>query len=26
TDLSECYRCLKCFRSCPNNAILLEID
>ncbi|MFX1389977.1 MAG: 4Fe-4S binding protein [Promethearchaeota archaeon] len=24
--LSECQRCLKCFRSCPNNAILPEIN
>lgn len=26
TDLSECYKCLKCFRSCPSNAILPVID
>jgi ferredoxin len=25
-DLSECFKCLKCFRSCPSNAILPEID
>ncbi|MFX1279175.1 MAG: DUF362 domain-containing protein [Promethearchaeota archaeon] len=26
TELSECYKCLKCFRTCPNNAILPEIE
>lgn len=25
-DLSECYKCLKCFRSCPTNAILPIIE
>jgi NAD-dependent dihydropyrimidine dehydrogenase PreA subunit len=25
-DLSECSRCLKCFKTCPNNAILPIID
>jgi ferredoxin len=25
-ELSECYKCLKCSRSCPNNAILPEIE
>jgi NAD-dependent dihydropyrimidine dehydrogenase PreA subunit len=25
-NLSECSKCLKCFKSCPNNAILPEIE
>ena len=25
-NLSECYKCLKCFKNCPNNAILPEIE
>ena len=25
-NLSECYKCLKCFKSCPNNAIVPIID
>lgn len=25
-NLSECNKCLKCFKNCPNNAILPEID
>ena len=24
--LSECYKCLKCFKVCPNNAIIPDID
>jgi NAD-dependent dihydropyrimidine dehydrogenase PreA subunit len=23
---SECYKCLKCFKACPNNAIIPDID
>ncbi|MFX1589336.1 MAG: 4Fe-4S binding protein [Promethearchaeota archaeon] len=26
SNLSECIRCLKCFKSCPNNAIIPEIE
>jgi ferredoxin len=26
TNYSECHKCLKCFKNCPNNAILPEID
>jgi len=25
-SLSECQKCFKCFKSCPNNAILPQID
>ena len=25
-NLSECYNCLKCFKSCPNNAIIPNIE
>jgi len=25
-NLSECIKCLRCFKTCPNNAILPEID
>ncbi|MFX1498045.1 MAG: 4Fe-4S binding protein [Promethearchaeota archaeon] len=25
-NYSECYKCLKCFKNCPNNAIIPEID
>ena len=25
-DISECFKCLHCFKSCPNNAILPEIE
>jgi len=24
--IAECYNCLKCFKSCPNNAILPQIE
>ncbi|MEJ2293787.1 MAG: 4Fe-4S binding protein [Candidatus Lokiarchaeota archaeon] len=24
--LSECYKCLKCFKACPNNAIIPDIE
>ena len=24
-NLSQCFKCLKCFKNCPNNAILPEI-
>jgi ferredoxin len=24
-DMSRCFKCLKCFRNCPNNAIIPEI-
>ena len=25
-NLSNCFKCLKCFKNCPNNAIIPEID
>jgi len=25
-DLSNCFKCLKCFKSCPNNAIIPIIE
>ena len=25
-SLSECFKCLKCFKTCPNNAIIPEIE
>lgn len=25
-NISECFKCLKCFKSCPNNAIMPKID
>ena len=25
-NLSDCLKCLKCFKNCPNNAIIPEID
>ncbi len=25
-NLSNCFKCLKCFKNCPNNAIIPDID
>jgi len=25
-DLSNCFKCLKCFKNCPNNAIIPDIN
>ncbi|MFX1452954.1 MAG: 4Fe-4S binding protein [Promethearchaeota archaeon] len=25
-NLSDCYKCLKCFKNCPSNAIIPDID